>query len=168
MEDLRLQILDGVDEELLLAVEHRDADEEQHEGNERTEAKGAPRELSGSVGAVFEGLNDGRHGVEEHDTMQRRIRDITERIDDRRSVHPKRYKDTEEVRQVAVFGRERRDDQSETQGEALDQKEEHREEEDVPVRVQVHSFEHKEEIDDNKGRELQREAEHLRDDYRDR
>ena len=77
-----------IDEEFLLAVEHRDADEEQHEGYERTETKGAPRELSGSVGAVFEGLDDSRHGIEEHDLMQRRIRDITERIDDRRSVHP--------------------------------------------------------------------------------
>ena len=99
--------------------------------------------------------------------MQRRIGDVTQRIDDRRRVHPEGDKHAEEVREVAVFGRKRRDDQSEAQGEALDQKEEHREEEDIPVRVQVHTFEYKEEIDDDEGRELKREAEHLRDNYRD-
>ena len=100
--------------------------------------------------------------------MQRRIRDITERIDDRRSVHPEGDKHAEEVRQIAVFGRERRDDQSETQGEALNQEYEHREKEQVPVGVQIHTFEDKEEIDDDEGRELQRETKHLRDNYRDR
>ena len=160
--------LDGVDEELLLAVEHRDADEEQDDRTKGAKAKCSPRELTCAVGSVFEGLDDGCHRVEQHDLMQRRIGHITQGIDDRRSVHPEGDKDAEEVRQVTVFGRERRDDQSETQGEALNQEYEHREKEQVPVGVQVHSFEHKEEINDDEGQELQRETKHLRDNYRNR
>ena len=99
--------------------------------------------------------------------MQGRISDITKRIDDRRSVHPERNEDTEEIRQVAVFGGKRRNNESEAQRQALDHKDEHREEKQIPVRMQRYPAEDKEQIDDNKRTELQRETEHLGYHHRD-
>ena len=106
------KILNGVNEEFLLTVEHGYTDHQQSENNSGAVAQSGPGELACAVGTVLEGLNDSCHGIEEHDLMQRRIRHITERIDDRRCVHPEGDKDAEEVRQVTVLGRERRNDQA--------------------------------------------------------
>ena len=123
MLDLRLDscYLNRIDEELLLAVEHRDADEEQDEGEKCAVTEGGPGELTSTVRTVFEGLDNRRHGVEKHDLMQGRIRHITERINDWCSVHPERHKHTEKVRQIAVFRCQRRDNKSKPQCQALNQ-----------------------------------------------
>ena len=156
-----------IDERFLLAVEHEDADNQQNQCAESTVTQCLPTELTGTESSVFEGLDDGCHGVEKHDLVQRRISDITERIDNRCGVHPERNKDAEEIRQITVFGGQRRDNESESQGYALDECYQHREKEDIPVRAQMNTLENKEQIDDDKRTELQRETEHLGYHHRD-
>ena len=72
----------------MLSVKHSDAEEEQEEHEANAVCKGGPGELTGTESAVFEGLDECRHGIELHDGMQRRVSDITQRIDYRRGVHP--------------------------------------------------------------------------------
>ena len=119
--------LDRIDEELLLAVREDDADEEEDEHAECAISKGCPRELSGSVSTVFEGLDDSCHRVEQHDLMQRRIRHVTQRINDRRRIHPEGNEHAEEIYQVTILGRQRRDDQAQAQGQALNHQHQDRE-----------------------------------------
>ena len=97
--------------------------------------------------------------------MQRLVRDITQGIDNRRGVHPERDEDTEEINQVAVFGGQGGDNQSQAQRQALHNENDDGEEEQIPVRAEVHAFEDKEDIDDDKRAQLQREAEEPGDDH---
>ena len=146
----------------MFAVEEGDAEEEEDGDDGGTIAEGGPGELSGSVSTELKGLDDRGHGIEEHDTMERGVGDITERIDDRGGVHPEGDKDREEVREVLVLRRERGDDESESECEGLDHEYKHREEEQIGVRTEVHAPEDKEEVDDDEGSQLEREAEELR------
>ena len=145
-----------------------DAKEEQDGGEADAIRECEPTELAGTVGTIFEGLDERCHRVEEHDTMERRIGDLAERIDDRRSVHPEGDEDTEEIGQVTVFGRQGRDDESESERQDLNGHQHHREEQQIPRRLQAHPFDHKEDIDADESKELQREAEEFRYDLRDR
>ena len=96
-EGFGLLFLYRIDEELLLSVEHMDTEEEKDDHETDAIGECPPREVAGTVSTVFEGLDDGCHRVEEHDLMQRRVGDIRKRIDNRRSVHPERNKDPEEI-----------------------------------------------------------------------
>ena len=154
-----LHISDSVYERLLLAVKHRDTRDKEHKDDDCRIAERSPRELSRSVSAIFESLDDSRHRVKEHDLMECGVRDITERINDRRCVHPERYEDTEEIGQVTILGSQGRDDESQAQRQTLNHQNQHREQKEVPVRTQVYSFEDKEQIHDHEGTELERETE---------
>ena len=101
-----------VDKVLLFAIEDCDAEEEEDEDDQRTIAKSGPRELAGTIGSVFESLDNSRHRVKKHDPMECRVSDIAKGIDDRRSVHPEGDKDAEEINQILIFGGERRNDES--------------------------------------------------------
>ena len=91
--------------------------------------------------------------------MECGVRDRTERINDRRSVHPEGNEDTEEIGQVTILGGQGRDDESQTQRQTLDHQNKHREQKEVPVRTQVYPFEDKEQIHDHERTELERETE---------
>ena len=91
--------------------------------------------------------------------MERGVRDITERINDRRCVHPEGNEDTEEIGQVTILGGQGRDDESQTQRQTLNHQNQHGEQEEIPVRTQVYPFEDKEQIHDHERTELEREAE---------
>lgn len=152
---------DRIDEEFLLAVVEGDADDKENKHAECTVCEGCPREFSGSVSSVFEGLDDSGHRVEKHDFMQGRISDVAERINNRRSIHPEGYQCAEDIGQIAVFGSQRRDDESESQGQALNKEKKDGEEQQIPRRVQVHASKDKEQINDDERAELERETEHL-------
>ena len=93
--------------------------------------------------------------------MQRRVRHVTQRIDDRCSIHPKGHEDREEIRQVAVFGGERRDDQPQPESQQLNHHQQHGEKKQVPVGAQMYAFAYEKQIDEHECTELQREAEQL-------
>ena len=112
---------------------------------------------------IFERLDDRCHRVEKHDLMQRRISHITQRIHDRRRVHPQRHKHPEEIRQVPVFGCRRGDDQSEAQRQTLHHHHQNGEQQQIPVRVQMHALDDVQHIYEHKRDQLQAKAEHLRD-----
>ena len=147
-------MLNSVYEVFLFAVEHVDAEDEEDEHADETIAQRCPRELSDTVSPVLEGLYQCSHGVQKHDLMQSRVFNITERIDNRRGVHPQRDEDAEEIDQVAVFGSQRRDDKPQAQRQALHDENDDREEQQVPVRAEMHAFEDKEDIDDDKRAQL--------------
>ena len=75
----------GIYEVFLFAVEHVNADDEEDEHANETITQCGPRELTGTVRSVLESLYQCGHGVQKHDFMQRRVRDITQGIDNRRA-----------------------------------------------------------------------------------
>ena len=136
-----------------------DTEEEKDDHETDTIGECPPREMAGTVGTVFEGLDEGSERVELHDGAQATFGYLAERIDDRRSVHPEGDEDAEEIDEVAVLGGKRRDDESQAQRDALQRQHDDREEAEVPVGMQVRSFDRKEDIDEDEGSELDGEAE---------
>ena len=63
--------LNGVDEEFLLAVEEKDAEQEQDKDDEGAVGQGYPGELTGTEGTDLEGLDDSGHGIPEHERVQK-------------------------------------------------------------------------------------------------
>ena len=153
----------------MLAGEEDDTKDEEDGNDGCTIAQIRPTELTCTISSVLERLDDRRHRVERHDTMQRGISDITERIDNRRCVHPEADEDTEEIDQVAVLGGHRRDDKAQAHCQAGHHQHQDREEQEVPVRHQMDTLDQgKEEIDQHEHTELDREAEQARDTDRER
>ena len=118
-----------------------------------------PREMTCTVGTEFEGLDKGCQRVELHDRSQCSFRYLTKRIDDRRGVHPKGDEDTEEVHQITVLGGKRRDDETQTECYSLQRQHNNGEEKEISVRLQVSTFEDKEQVHEDERSELDRETE---------
>ena len=85
---------------------------------------------------------------------------LAERIHDRGRIHPELDQEGEQDLEVAVFGREGRDDGAEAEGEARDHQDEDREEKGEPVQMGLAGRIHEviDDVDDNEEPELDAEA----------
>ena len=85
----RFPDLHRIHETLLYLVENHCTRHKQDAHKNEAIDKPAPAHKGAATQeAVLEGLDDGSHGIDEHNLMQRRIGDITKRIHDRRRIHP--------------------------------------------------------------------------------
>ena len=107
--------LDGVHEGALYFIENDYAEQEQQGHEEEAIAEGEPGEVSLPQGGIAEGLDDGRHRIEENQRAQRPFGHHTEWVDNRRGIHPELHDEGEENSQVAIFGSERRNENTETE-----------------------------------------------------
>ena len=87
---------------------------------------------------MFEGLDDRRHGIEAHDGGQIKThhllsRYLTQRIDDRRGVHPQRHKEGEQDLKVTILSRHRGDNNAEAQGQTSHHHDKQRKQQQIPV-----------------------------------
>ena len=162
-----LNSLHRIHETLLDLVEDHDAKAQQQAHEHETVDQPPPTdELAGPQEAVFEGLDDGGDGIEAHKRMDGDAEEahavgLTQRINDRRSVHPELDQEGEEDLEVAVFGGHRGDDGAEAQGQARRHGDQHREQQGVPgeMRVAGRVDEVVDQIDDQEKSELDAEAE---------
>ena len=96
--------LNRIHERALDLVEDDDAEEEQdaHEGEGVGE--GCPGEVALTEGGVFEGLDNGGHGVGKDEGAEGAFGNHAEGIDDGGAVHPELDDEGEEDAEVTVFG----------------------------------------------------------------
>ena len=97
----------------------------------------APREGGHPHGAVFEGLNNGCDRIQHHDPLLVGG-DGAQRIYDRRGVHPQLYNKAEQKGEVAVFRGHRGDQDSKPQGQSGQHQDQHRNQQDIHGRVNLH------------------------------
>ena len=123
--------LHRVHEGLFDAVEEEDA----AEGDQQRDAP-AEQDVLRSQGTAAEEhaseqLDDDCHRVAEVERLPLR-RDHVDRVDDGRRVHPEVDAEADQVVQIAVFGRQRRDDDAAAEAEKRHVQQQQRQIEDVP------------------------------------
>ena len=124
---------------LLDFVENHNTQPQKNYHKCKTVGEPAPAdEGSGTKETVLESLDDGGHGVEEHNGVEIHschylAFHLGEGIDDRRGVHPQLHDEGEEDLQVAVLGGPGGDEDAKAQGQAGHHEQQHGEEEGVGI-----------------------------------
>ena len=176
MEPIIPRSLHRIHETLLHLVE--DHDTHGHDDNHEHETIDEPtpaHELAGSEETVFEGLQDGGDGIQAHELMDRDAQELhalglAERVHDRGRVHPELDQEGEQDLEVAVFGREGRDNSAESESQARDHQDKDREQKGVPVQMCLAGRVHEEidDVDDDEEPELDAKAKQITDNVGDR
>ena len=95
--------LNGVHKTALYLVEDNYAKYQQYAHEGETIAQSGPGEEALPQSGVLEGLDDGGHGVQQHDGAEGLVCDHADRVYDRSCVHPELHDEGEEDGKVAVF-----------------------------------------------------------------
>jgi len=106
-------------------VEYDNAKCEDEGGEAGGVAEGGPAEFAHAEHAELEGFHDAGERVCLHEHFQARIFDGAERIDYRRSVHPKLHNECEQECQVAVFGGEAAEQHAKAECECCNERDEY-------------------------------------------
>ncbi len=139
-----------VHEAFLDFVEEHKSDDKQDERAQGAIAQPEPGELTLPEQRILDSLHDGRDGVERHSQVQFGVGDHTQRIDDRRDIHPEGDDFGEHHLQVAVLGGHGRENHSKTHRHQRQKHYQQREKHDMPVQRQFGARSH---IIDIEGRE---------------
>ena len=154
--------LDGIHEGALHLVEDDNTEEQQHQHKSKAVANRRPGEVALTQRSEAESFDNGGHRIGLDQKAQRAFLHHAERINDWRSVHPELDDECKENGEVAIFGRQRRHQNTKTQSQSGYHHHQQWHKRQCPGNRDISAPEEEPEVQDHEQPSLNQEAKQIR------
>ncbi len=148
-------------------VENNNPNDHHHHHKPERIRQVAEIDRAGAQEGKTESLDDRRHRVGLDEGLEA-LRDGRDRVDHRRGVHQQLHPKLHQEAQIAVFGRQRRDDDAKSEPQAGHHQDQQRRKQNPPIGLQVGAAQREESHKDQEKAKLNAKRDQVRDQNRDR